>query len=126
MNDGSQSDSVGLPQLVNTCVVTNNVNRLVEFYEPILRLKAKRPGQDYAEFSTEGAVLAIFSADAQEKYIAGSAEAATNKSVILEFRVTDIDQEYRKLRPLVNTWVKPPTMQPWEIRSIYFRDPDGN
>jgi catechol 2,3-dioxygenase-like lactoylglutathione lyase family enzyme len=30
------------------------------------------------------------------------------------------------LQPLVKTWVKPPTTQPWGTRSFYFRDPDGN
>ena len=112
--------------LVNTCVITKNVNQLVEFYEPILGLKAKRSGDDYAEFPTGVGVLAIFSADAQEKYIPGSTEASKNKSVILEFRVADVDQEYRSLQSLVKTWVKPPTTQPWGTRSIYFRDPDGN
>ena len=34
------------PRLVNTCVITNNVKRLVEFYEPILLLKAKWTGED--------------------------------------------------------------------------------
>jgi len=48
-------------------------------------------------------VLAIFSAEAQEKYIPGSAEAAENKSMILEFRVTDVDQECRRLQSLVKT-----------------------
>ena len=71
-------------------------------------------------------MLAIFSADAQERYIPGSADAATNRSAILEFRVTNVDQEYARLQPLVSTWVKKPTTQPWGTRSIYFRDPDGN
>ncbi len=115
-----------IPTLVNTCVITKNVNQLVEFYEPILGLKAKRSGDDYAEFPTGVGVLAIFSADAQEKYIPGSTEASKNKSVILEFGVADVDQEYRSLQSLVKTWVKPPTTQPWGTRSIYFRDPDGN
>jgi catechol 2,3-dioxygenase-like lactoylglutathione lyase family enzyme len=114
------------PRLVNTCVITNNVKQLVDFYEPVLGLKATRSGEDYAEFPTGVGVLAIFSAEAQEKYIPGSAETAKNKSVILEFRVADIDQEYRRLQSLVKTWVKPPTTQPWGTRSIYFRDPDGN
>ena len=109
-----------IPRLVNTCVITNNVKQLVEFYEPILGLKATRSGETYAEFSTGVGVLAIFSADAQEKYIPGSEEAAKNKSVILEFRVADVDQEYRRLQSLVKTWVKPPTTQPWGTRSILF------
>jgi uncharacterized glyoxalase superfamily protein PhnB len=114
------------PRLVNTCVITHNVKRLVEFYEPILRQKAKRSGDDYAEFPSDGGVLAIFLADAQEKYIPGSTESARNRSVILEFRVSDVDQEYQRLQGLVKVWVKPPTTQPWGTRSTYFRDPDGN
>ncbi len=116
----------GSPTLVNTCLITKDVNRLVQFYEPILALKAKRTGEDYAEFPTGVGVLAIFSEDAQERYIPGSAEAAKNNSVVLQFRVADVDQEYRRLHSLVKTWVKPPSTQPWGTRSIYFRDPDGN
>ena len=126
VTDHKAPDSDHHPRLVNTCLITNDVKRLVEFYEPVLVLKAKRSGEDYAEFATSVGVLAIFSAKAQEKYIPGSSEAAKNKSVILEFSVVDVDQEYRRLQSLVKTWVKPPTTQPWGTRSIYFRDPDGN
>jgi catechol 2,3-dioxygenase-like lactoylglutathione lyase family enzyme len=98
----------------------------VDFYEPVLALKAKWSGKDYAEFPRGVGLLAVFSAEAQEKYIPGAAEAAKNKSVILEFRVADVDQEYGRLQSLVQTWVKPPSTQPWGTRSIYFRDPDGN
>jgi uncharacterized glyoxalase superfamily protein PhnB len=114
------------PVLVNTCVVTENVKRLVGFYEPILGQKAKWSGDDYAEFATGAGVLAIFSSFAQERYLPGSAEAAKNRSVILEFNVADVDGEYWRLKGLVKTWVKPPSTQPWGTRSIYFRDPDGN
>jgi len=114
------------PILVNTCLITDNVDQLVRFYESILALKAVRSGKEYAEFRTGAGVLAIFSAAAQQEYIPGSAEAARNKSAILEFRVTDVDQEYARLQSVVKTWVKPPTNQPWGTRSFYFRDPDGN
>jgi catechol 2,3-dioxygenase-like lactoylglutathione lyase family enzyme len=114
------------PALLHTCLITSNVKRLVEFYEPVLNLKAKWSGDDYAEFATGVGVLAIFSAEAQEKYIPGSADAAKNRSSILEFRVENVDDEYRRLETLVKVWVKPPTTQPWGTRSIYFRDPDGN
>lgn len=114
------------PTLVNTCLITGDVQRLVDFYEPVLSLKATRSGTQYAEFRTNAGVLAIFSAEAQEKYIPNSAEAAKNKSVILEFRVADVDQEYSRLQNLVRIWIKPPSTQPWGTRSLYFRDPDGN
>jgi len=115
-----------IPVLQSTCLISADVRRLVEFYEPILNRKAHWSGEDYAEFPTGAGVLAVFSAAAQEKYIPGSAEPAANRSVILEFKVADVDAEYQRLEPLVKTWVKPPTTQPWGTRSIYLRDPDGN
>jgi catechol 2,3-dioxygenase-like lactoylglutathione lyase family enzyme len=112
--------------LVNTCLITSNVRLLAEFYEPVLGLKAKWSGKDYAEFHTGVGVLAFFSFAAQEKYIPNVTEPGKNRSAILEFRVTDVDHEYVRLQPLVKTWIKPPTTQPWGTRSVYFRDPDGN
>jgi len=124
--DSNSAGNGQRPTLVNTCVITTNVKRLVDFYEAILQLKARTSGEDYAEFPSDAGVLAIFSAAAQEKYIPGSTDAANNKSVILEFRVGDVDQEYKRLQSIVKIWVKPPSTQPWGTRSIYFRDPDGN
>jgi catechol 2,3-dioxygenase-like lactoylglutathione lyase family enzyme len=115
------------PALRNTCLITKDVRRMTDFYARTLRYPAKTSGKDYSEFGGGGtAALAIFSADAQEKYIPGSAQAASNKSAILEFEVTDVDMEYARLQSIVKIWVKPPTTQPWGTRSIYFRDPDGN
>ena len=107
MTGNDPPDTGRTPRLINTCVITNNVKQLVDFYESILVLKAKWSGEDYAEFPTGVGVLAILSAEAQEKYIPGSTEAAKNKSVILEFRVSDVDQEYRRLQSLVKIWIKP-------------------
>ena len=126
MDDKSPAHPGDSPRLMIACLITDDVQRLVEFYEPILALKAKKTGEDYAEFPTGVGVLAIFSKDAQEKYIPGSAEAGKNRSLVLQFRVRDVDSEYRRLQSLVKSWVKPPTTQPWGTRSIYFRDPDGN
>jgi uncharacterized glyoxalase superfamily protein PhnB len=124
--DSLPPDPAQIPTLINTCLITNNVKRLVDFYEPVLAVKAKWSGRDYAEFPTGVGVLAIFSEEAQQRYIPGSTEAAKNKSMVLEFKVADVDQQYRRLQSSVKTWVKPPTTQPWGTRSIYFRDPDGN
>lgn len=120
------SKDEALPVLVNTCLITEHVNDLIAFYESVLNRKALRTGGDYAEFRSGRGVLAIFSAAAEENYIPGSAKAGGNRSIILEFQVADVDAEYRRLQPVVKTWVKPPTTQPWGTRSIYFRDPDGN
>ena len=114
------------PTLINTCLITGDVKGLVSFYESVLQQKADRSGDDYAELRTGVGVLAIFSAQAQDRYIPGSAIAGNNKGVVLEFEVADVDREFRRLHSLVKVWVKPPTTQPWGTRSFYFRDPDGN
>jgi catechol 2,3-dioxygenase-like lactoylglutathione lyase family enzyme len=122
----SVPDSGQPPRLVNTCLITKDVKGLVKFYESVLERDAQMSGEDYAEFRTGIGVLAIFSAQAQERYIPGSDIAANNRGVVLEFRVADVDREYRRLQDVVKIWVKPPTTQPWGTRSVYFRDPDGN
>ena len=115
------------PVLVNTCLITGRFTQLVDFYQRALGVSPQSvSGGVYAEFPTGQGVLAIFSAAAQEKYIPGAAEPANNRSAILEFRVANVDAEYVRLQSFVETWVKPPTNQPWGTRSLYFRDPDGN
>jgi catechol 2,3-dioxygenase-like lactoylglutathione lyase family enzyme len=124
-----ESDAVASPanpDLIHTCLITSNLDGLIAFYEPVLGIRAERSGPDYAEFHTGAGVLALFSEKAQQAYIPGSATAASNRSLVLEFRVSDLDGEYARLQKLVKTWVKPPTTQPWGTRSFYFRDPDGN
>ena len=125
-NSAPSKTETATPVLRNTCLVTKNVTRLVDFYSRVLGTQAKTSGNHYAEFHTGATVLAIFSAEAQEKYIPGSAQAASNKSSILEFEVGNVDREYSRLQSVVKEWVKPPTTQPWGTRSLYFRDPDGN
>lgn len=114
------------PAFMNTCLITSDVQKLSDFYAQVLLTEPRRSGDDYVEFHTPTAVLALFSAKAQERYIPGSAIPGPNRSSILEFRVADVDREYVRLQGLVTRWVKGPTTQPWGTRSIYFRDPDGN
>jgi uncharacterized glyoxalase superfamily protein PhnB len=114
------------PTLINTCLISQNMPRLAAFYTQVLAMPAKTVGNEYAEFHTGVGVLAIFSSEAQEKYIPHSTEPGINKSVILEFEVADVDKEFARLQGMVKDWVKPPTNQPWGTRSFYFRDPDGD
>jgi len=122
----AQDGAMSSPALANVCLITKDVKHLVDFYERVLQVKAKWAGVDYAELTAGSTVLAIFSFEAQQRYIPGATEAGKNRSVILEFRVGNADREYGRLQGLVRDWVKPPTTQPWGTRSIYFRDPDGN
>jgi catechol 2,3-dioxygenase-like lactoylglutathione lyase family enzyme len=122
----AQAASRPQPVLINTCLITGNFTQLVDFYQQVLGISPRVSNGIYAEFPTDAGVLAIFTAEAQEQYIPGSALPASNKSAILEFRVANVDEEFMRLHQFVKDWVKAPSNQPWGTRSFYFRDPDGN
>ena len=55
------------------------------------------------------------------------ASTASNRSVIIEFLVDDMDNKYQQLANITGIdIVQEPTTMPWGNRSILFRDPDGN
>ncbi|WP_416295809.1 VOC family protein [Paenibacillus illinoisensis] len=107
-------------------VITDDVDRLVEFYEEVMGITAERPAPVFAELVLPSCTLAIGHSQTVPMFGVGSAVAADNRSVILEFRVHDVDAEYERLKPIVDDWVKEPTTMPWGNRAILFRDPDGN
>ncbi|MGN7358920.1 VOC family protein [Paenibacillus sp. SAF-054] len=107
-------------------IITNDVGRLVEFYEKVLCVSAERPAPVFAELVVPSCTLAIGHSQTAQLFGAGSVMAANNHTVIIEFRVDDVEAEYARLKSFVDDWVKEPTTMPWGNRSMLFRDPDGN
>ena len=112
--------------LASIRIITDDLERVVQFYEQITGVTAERYTPVFAELIMPSCTLAIGHTDTTQLFGADSARAADNHSVIIEFRVTDVDSEYERLAPLVSDWVQEPTTMPWGNRSILFRDPDGN
>jgi predicted enzyme related to lactoylglutathione lyase len=112
--------------LVSMRLITDDIKRLVGFYEEAIGLSPKWYTEDYAELATPSCTLAIGSQRTMDLFGAGAARPADNHSAILEFRVDDVDKEYEKLENVVGDFVQRPTTQPWGNRSLLFRDPDGN
>jgi len=106
-------------------IVTENVDRLVAFYELITGLTATRPAPVFAELRTTAGTLAISSNQlTNQLYGADVVQPAANHSTFLEFRVADVDAEFARLSEL--EFVQKPTTMPWGNRSALLRDPDGN
>jgi predicted enzyme related to lactoylglutathione lyase len=112
--------------LVSLRVITNDIKRLVGFYENITGLSATWFTEDFAELPTPACTLAIGSKRTMELFAAGAARPADNHTVIIEFRVDDVDGEYKKLKEVISDFVQEPTTKPWGNRSLLLRDPDGN
>ena len=111
---------------VSIRLITNDIKRLVQFYEAVTDLSPTWYSEDFAELTTPSCTLAIGSKRTVDVFGAGAARPADNHSAILEFRVGDVDKEYEKLGEVVSDFVQRPTTMPWGNRSLLFRDPDGN
>ena len=99
---------------------------LREFYGQILGIAPADYGDDYCEFPTKTGTLSIYSLSAHGRLAPNSAQTASNRSVVLEFQVDDVDEEFKRVNSMGVGLVKLLTTQPWGNRSFYFRDPDGN
>lgn len=112
--------------LVSIRLITDDVARLVAFYERVTGLPATWATPDFAELATPAGTLAIGSTRTVALFGAGSAVPAANRSAIIEFLVDDVDAEYDRIRQVDTCVVAEPTTMPWGNRSLLVRDPDGN
>ncbi|MFD7922074.1 VOC family protein [Streptomyces sp. NPDC059740] len=110
---------------VSIRIITDDVARLVAFYERATGLPASWSTEDFAELRTPSATLAIAGTRTVPLFSPGAAHPADNRSVILEFLVDDVDSVYRNLSGFVADFVNEPTTMPWGNRSLLMRDPDG-
>jgi predicted enzyme related to lactoylglutathione lyase len=115
-------------KLSSTRIITTNVQQLVAFYGKVTGLPVTVYTEDFAELRTANATLAFGSTRTLALFGGMDiAEAASNRSVIIEFFVDDVDKTYSELTDfLKGSVVQPPTTMPWGNRSLLFRDPDGN
>ena len=113
--------------LVSMRVITNDVERLISFYENISGVAATRYTPDFAELTTSRGTLAIGSTRTLSLFHAeDQIKPEANRSVILEFLVEDVDAEFARLKSRLSDVIQGPTTMPWGNRSLLFRDPDGN
>lgn len=111
---------------VSTRIITDNLDAMVDFYEQLTGTTAVRPAPVFAEILTQTATLAIGSTATVPLFAPGSAEAAANRSTIVEFLVDDVDAEYARLDALGTDLVAAPALMPWGNRVFFLRDPDRN
>jgi len=114
--------------LVSIRIITNEVKRLVDFYEQVTGMPAIQYTADFAELQSESGTLAIGSTKTLQ-FFGGDevAKAAQNHSAIIEFIIRDVDDTYQRIADVIQPYlVQKPTVMPWGNKSLLFRDPDGN
>lgn len=113
--------------LTSVRIITADIKQLVPFFEHITALPAVWYTEDFAEIAAGSFKLAIGSTRTLNFFGEGAAVPASNKSVIIEFRVDNVDEVYERIKDAIGgKLVQQPTTMPWGNRSLLFRDPDGN
>ena len=112
---------------VSIRIITADIKRLARFYEQITGISVTMYTEEFGELKTDACTLAMGSTRTLQLFGGDVARPAESHTVIIEFRVNDVDAEYRKLAELIGlSLVQEPTTMPWGNRSLLFRDPDGN
>jgi catechol 2,3-dioxygenase-like lactoylglutathione lyase family enzyme len=113
-------------KLASIRIITDDLDRMVAFYEKTTGITAQRPAPPFVELVSPSATLAIGHSQTVALFGEDSAHSADNHSVIIEWQVDDVDAEYARLSADIADWVQTPTTMPWGNRSVLLRDPDGN
>lgn len=106
-------------------LVTRSFEPLLSFYAQLSGTEPERLADGFAEVRMGGATLAISEEALIQRFNAGAATAAANRSAILEFEVSEVDTVFARMADAAEI-VMPPTVMPWGNRSLLMRDPDGN
>ncbi|MBK1896073.1 VOC family protein [Chryseobacterium paridis] len=113
-------------KLISLRIITKDIKQSVQFYEKAIGLTAQWYTEDFAELSTSTITIAIGSTQTMKMFSDNPIESTGNKSSIIEFLVSNVDDEYQKIKDITPEIVQEPTTMPWGNRSLLFCDPDGN
>jgi len=112
-------------------VLTDNVPTLVQFYQDVLGFEVKTQHGDYVEFHNDGVRFAIcsraimFEATDHQSYN----ESKGGQLFSLAFpcnTVEEVDKTYDKIIERGALPIKSPSNMPWNQRTGFFADPEGN
>src|SRR3954466_8577175 len=99
--------------LTSLRIITADIKRLVQFFEGATGTAAKWATDDFAELTLGSFTLAIGSTRTLAFFGEGVAQPAANKSIIIEFLVGNVDDNYEKINGLTSEIVQIPTTMPW-------------
>ena len=119
------------PKIALITILTDNMSRMLRFYQNTLGFKVQSKLGDYVEFETDEVRFALCSrkimndATGDRTYKEGSA----GQSFELAFPVENPEDVNIKYKELIAGGAKPvkgPADMPWGQRTAFFADPDGN
>ena len=118
-----------LRNLTDIGLFVSDMERALAFYGETLGFELKRRDIRFAEFHTQGVGLALWEVSDVTQALALEESPRQGLSVLVAVRVETADAVDALHDALVNKEVpvvQAPTTHPWNARTTYFSDPDGN
>ena len=112
-------------------ILTDDVHRLANFYQSILGFQLQQDLDQYVELVNRGVRFAICARSVMESATGNGVfhEPRSGQSFELAFplaSVAELDQAYADIIEKGATPIHPPANMPWNQRTAFFADPDGN
>ena len=115
-------------QLASVRVITDDLPRLVRFYEVLTGATPQYLTDDFVELVTPSATFAL-STPERVAFITDPPRAAANHTAIVEFVVADVESLLTHMKTELGDAldiVQEPTLMPWGNLSVLIRDPEGS
>ena len=112
-----------------TVVFVRDLARCLTFYRDTLGLQVTNSDSVSVAFQMENQYLLLLEISAAADLIRSEANAPSIEGgprVLLAAGVEDVDAAYESLVAKGVTFLRPPTNQPWGLRTAHFADPEGN
>ena len=116
-------------QLASIRVITDDLARLVRFYQVLTGATPQYLTDDFVELVTPSATFALSTPERVAFITDNTPRAAANNTAIIEFLVEDVEALLAALHDELGdevTVVQAPTMMPWGNLSVLIRDPEGS
>ncbi|GLY44438.1 glyoxalase [Amycolatopsis sp. NBRC 101858] len=116
-------------QLASVRVITDDLPRLVRFYEVLTGATPQYLTDDFVELVTPSATFALSTPERVAFITDNPPRAAANRTAIVEFVVADVESLLALMKSELGEdldIVQAPTMMPWGNLSVLIRDPEGS
>jgi catechol 2,3-dioxygenase-like lactoylglutathione lyase family enzyme len=116
-------------RVMATGLFVRDLARCLTFYRDTLGLEVQESTPDSVSFQMENVYFFLLEVSAAAHMISEEALELLIEGgprVLLAAGVEDVDAAYEALKAKEVTFLRPPTNQPWGLRTAYFADPEGN
>ncbi len=130
-SDSTEKEEVSpmFHRVVATVLFVRDLATCIAFYRDTLGLELQESDAESVAFRMENVYFLLLEVSAAARLIS---EAALELKLeggprgLLAAEVEDVDAIYEVLKARGVTFLRPPTNQPWGLRTAHFADPEGN